>query len=184
MSSGLLQVFVVKTFRRSLVIFIIKGFRTIVFIFIVISTTFRPICPLAFFKCLSKWGTFTELCTTSFIEASKETIIWRLQVQSWLEVSNNTGVLNTCTRLWLTESEQAIPVDSIKDVVRNSVKVPELDKHLKKAGGHIGRCRNNNKDEDNGPKKFFFINIKIFFDRITKEKIGRNYSEKQNICSE
>ena len=37
------------------------------------------------------------------------------------------------------ESEQAIPVDSIKDVVRSSVKVPEFDKHLKKARGHIGR---------------------------------------------
>ena len=31
------------------------------------------------------------------------------------------------------------PVDSIKDVVRSSVKVPEFDKHLKKVGGHIGR---------------------------------------------
>ncbi len=31
-------------------------------------------------------------------------------------------------------------MDSIKDVVRSSVKVPEFDKHLKKAGGHI--CRN------------------------------------------
>ena len=30
-------------------------------------------------------------------------------------------------------------VDSIKDVVRSSVKVPEFEKHLKKAGGHIGR---------------------------------------------
>ena len=29
------------------------------------------------------------------------------------------------------------PVDSIKDVVRSSVKVPELEKHLKKARGHI-----------------------------------------------
>ncbi len=33
----------------------------------------------------------------------------------------------------------AIPVDSIKDVVRSSVKVPEFHKHLKKAGGHIDR---------------------------------------------
>ena len=33
-------------------VFIIKGFRTIVFMFIVISTTFRPRCPLAFFRCL------------------------------------------------------------------------------------------------------------------------------------
>ncbi len=30
-------------------------------------------------------------------------------------------------------------MDSIKDVHRISVKVPEFDKHLKKAGGHIGR---------------------------------------------
>ena len=31
------------------------------------------------------------------------------------------------------------PEDSIKDVVQSSVKVPKFDKHLKKAGGHIGR---------------------------------------------
>ena len=37
------------------------------------------------------------------------------------------------------ESEQVTSVDSIKDVVRSSVKVPEFDKHLKKAGWHIGR---------------------------------------------
>ena len=42
-------------------IFIIKGFQTIVFIFIVISSTFRSICPPAFFKCLSIAGTVTEL---------------------------------------------------------------------------------------------------------------------------
>ena len=30
-------------------------------------------------------------------------------------------------------------MDSMKDVVWSSVNVPELDKHLKKAGGHIGR---------------------------------------------
>ena len=50
-------------------IFIIKGFQTIVFLFIVISTTFQPICPPAFFMCLSNLGTFTELQTTSFIES-------------------------------------------------------------------------------------------------------------------
>ena len=31
------------------------------------------------------------------------------------------------------------PVDSIKDVVRSSVKVPKFDKYLKKARGHIDR---------------------------------------------
>ena len=55
-----------------------------------------------------------------------------------MQASNNAGILNTCTRLWLTESEQATPVVSIKDVVRSSVKVPEFNKHLKKAEGHIG----------------------------------------------
>ena len=41
--------------------------------------------------------------------------------------------------LWQTESEQKNPMDSIKDIVRSFVKVPEFDKHLKKAEGHIGR---------------------------------------------
>ena len=38
-----------------------------------------------------------------------------------------------------TESEQEIPVVSIKDVIRSFVKVPEFDKHLKRARGHIAR---------------------------------------------
>ena len=33
----------------------------------------------------------------------------------------------------------ATPVDSIKDVVQSSVKVPVFDKYLKKAERHIGR---------------------------------------------
>ena len=127
-----------KFLRRSLGIFIIKGFRTIVFVYIAISTTFRPVCPPAFFRCSSNSKTFTELRTTSFIEStgvacSDSVSHNRLQVLSipaWL--------LNTCTRLWLPESEQVTPVDSIKDVVRSSVKVFEFDKQLKKAGGHTG----------------------------------------------
>ena len=68
------------------------------------------------------------------------TIIWRLEVQSWMQANSNMGIFNTCIRLWLTESEQATPVDYIKDVVRSSVLAPEFDKkHLKKTGGHIGR---------------------------------------------
>ena len=47
------------------------------------------------------------------------------------------------------ESEQATPVDSIKDVVRSSVKVPEFDK---RRTYRPKRCGNNNKDEDNSPK--------------------------------
>ena len=51
-------------------LFIIKGFRAIVFIFIVISTTFRPICPPAFFRSLSNSGTYTELQKLSLIEST------------------------------------------------------------------------------------------------------------------
>ena len=54
-------------------LFILKGFRTIVFIFFVISTTFQPIYPPAFFRCLSNTGTYTGLQTTSFIES---TMFW------------------------------------------------------------------------------------------------------------
>ena len=46
----------------------ILGFGTIVFI--VISTTFRPICRPAFFRCLSNSRTHTELRTTSFTEST------------------------------------------------------------------------------------------------------------------
>ena len=42
----------------------------IVFIYIVISTTFRPTCPPAFFLCLSNSRTYMELQTTSFIEST------------------------------------------------------------------------------------------------------------------
>ena len=59
-----------KFLIRSLLIFIIKGFQTIVFIFMVISIKLRPICPPAFFRCLSNTGTFTELWTTFFIEST------------------------------------------------------------------------------------------------------------------
>ena len=43
-------------------------------------------------------------------------------------------------------------MDSIKDVVRSSVKVPEFDKHLGRRTYRPKRCENNNKDEDNSPK--------------------------------
>ena len=50
------------------IMFIIKGCRTIVFIFMVIST-FWPICPPAFYRCLSNSETYTQLRTMSFIES-------------------------------------------------------------------------------------------------------------------
>ena len=47
-----------------------------------------------------------------------------------------------------------IPADSIKDVVRSSVKVPEFDKHTEEGWRtyRLKRCGNNNKDEGNSPK--------------------------------
>ena len=43
--------------------FIIKGFQAIVFIYIAISTTFRSICPLDFFRCLNKYN---KGCSSKF----------------------------------------------------------------------------------------------------------------------
>ena len=86
--------------------------------------------------------------------ASKETIIWRLQVQSSLQASNNTGILNTCTRLWLTESEQATPRGfnrGCSSKFREGSRVRQTPEE----GQRIYRpkhCGNNNKDENNCPK--------------------------------
>ena len=57
--------------------------NTIVFIFI--FTTFRSICPRAFFRCLSNAGTFTELRTTSFIESTA--VAWSDSVSTSVKYS-------------------------------------------------------------------------------------------------
>ena len=57
--------------------------------------------------------------TIAFIFIVISTMFWPICSPAFF--SNNTGILNTCNQLWLTESEQATPVDSIKDVVRSSV---------------------------------------------------------------
>ena len=80
---------------------------------------------------------YIYMCT--YVDVNLHMLLYNIQVQSWLQVSNNIGILNTCTWLWQMELEQATLVDSMKDVVRSSVKVPEFDKHLKKTRGHIGR---------------------------------------------
>ena len=66
----------------------------------------------------------TDYCYNSWREQWSRNdmiIIYRLQVQYWLQVNNNTGTLNTCTRLRLMEPEQATQVYYIKDVVRSSL---------------------------------------------------------------
>ena len=87
-------------------IFIIKDFRTI-------STTFQPICPPAFFRCLSNSGTYTELRTTSFIES--------------------TGV--ACSESVCYNRVQLLLYSCIFTRLQSGL----FDKHLKKAGGHISR---------------------------------------------
>ena len=82
-----------------MVIFIIKGFRTIVFIFIVISTTFRSICPPAFFRCFSNSGTFTELRTTSFIESTGVACSDSVS-HSRVQVLNIPVLLLVCSQDW------------------------------------------------------------------------------------
>ena len=79
--------------------FFIKGFRMIVFIFIVISTTFRPICPPAFFWCLSNSGTFAELRTTSVIEFTGVTCSDSVSHNRVHELSISVLLL-TCSQVW------------------------------------------------------------------------------------
>ena len=116
-----------KNQNKAPFVFIIKGFQSEFFLII----------NLKIHSDLSSRTHGVTVIGVGFL-TSREIIIWRLQVQSWLQSSDDTGILNTCTRLRLTESERVTPVDSIKDVFRSSVKLSDFDKHLKKAEGHIG----------------------------------------------
>ena len=69
------------------------------------------------------------------------------------------------------ESEQATPVDSIKDVVQSFVKVPEFDKHLKKTGGHIGQNVVAITIKMNSPKTLNDKNILLNFGDLTGTSI-------------
>ena len=101
-------------------IFIIKGFRTIFFsIFIVISTTFRPICPPAFFRCLL--SKFLSRIRMIFIIKDFWTIVFIFIVISTTFRSICPPAFSRClsnsetyTELWTTsfiESEQVTPMD-------------------------------------------------------------------------
>ena len=124
--------------RRSLMIFIIKGFWTIVFIFIIISTTFRPICPPAFFRCLSISGTYTKLRTTCFIESTG--------VAYSDSVSHNwVQVLSICVDItWSRELNPTI--NTVHCGETNRIRTPEEGRRTY----WPKRCGNNN--EDNSSK--------------------------------
>ena len=60
---------------------------------------------------------------------------------------------NTCTQLWLTESEQATPVDSIKDLDEVLCRFPSSTNTWRRPRTYRPKsCGNNIKDEDNCPK--------------------------------
>ena len=92
-------------------IFIIKGIRTIVFIFIVISTIFRPICPPAFFRCLSNLGTFTELWTTSFIESTRVTSSDSIS-HNRVEVLSIPVLLHACSQDWTCNLQMIVSLEA------------------------------------------------------------------------
>ena len=71
---------------------------------------------------------------------------------SYSEASNNTRIFNTCTRSWITGSEQVTPVNSIKDVVQSSVKFPGFDTPEEGRKTYRPKRCVKNKDEDNSPK--------------------------------
>ena len=122
---------------------IIKGFRTIVFIFIIIiiSITFRPICPPAFFRCFSSSGTYTELRTTSFIESTLSIPV----------------LLVACCQDWTCNVQMIV---SLEAKFRVGSRVRQTSEEGRRTY-QPKRCGNINKDEDNSPKT---LNDKNVFD--------------------
>ena len=97
----------------SIGIFIIKAFWTIVFIFIVIviSTMFWLICPLAFFRCLSNSGTYTELQTTSFIESMG--VAYSDPVShKWVQVLSIPVLLLACSQDWTCNFQMIVSLEA------------------------------------------------------------------------
>ena len=94
----------------TILILIIKGFRTIVFIF-VISTIFWPICPLAFFRCLSNLGTYTELLTASFIESTGVACSDSVG-HNRVQVLSIPVLLLTCSQDWITNLQMIVSLEA------------------------------------------------------------------------
>ena len=138
-------------------IFIIKVFRTIVFIFIVISTTLRPICPPAFFWCLSNSGTFTELRTTSFVETtgvacSDSVSRNRVQVLSIPVYYSLVVRIESATFRWLSSEKLREPTPiTITPCVREGSRVQQTPEEGRRTY-RPKRWGNNNKEEDKNPK--------------------------------
>ena len=72
-----------------------------------------------------------------------------------LQASNNTGILNTWTRLWLTESEQVTPPRGFNKGRSSMFREGSWVRQTPEEGRRTyqpKRWGNNNKDKDNSPK--------------------------------
>ena len=96
--------------RRNLMISIIKVFRAIVFIFILISIAFRPMCPPAFFRCLSNSGTCTKLRTTSFIESTRVACSDSVN-HNRVQVLRTPVLLRACSQDWTCNLQMIVSLE-------------------------------------------------------------------------
>ena len=109
-------------------------------LFVFIRNILLPWWYLLTVSCLNFWDeAWWLLSLRVFGQLSSFLLLFPQRLSRYVLRPSSIGLLSTCTRLWLTESEQVTPMESIKDVVWSSVKLPEFDKLLKKTGGHIGR---------------------------------------------
>ena len=106
-----------------------------------------------------------------------------MQVQSWLQASNNTGILNTCTWLWLTESEHAPPPRRFNKGHSSKFHVGSWVCQTPEEGWRtyqLKRCGNNNKDEDNSPKTLNDKNHKASFPKFRQKMKSQVRSKQKN----
>ena len=105
-------------------------FRTIVFIFIVISTTFRPICLMAFFRCLSNSGIYMERRTTFFIE-STGVVCYDSVCHIREQALNILILLLACSQDWTCNLQMIVSLEAYNKLPANhraKIKVKEKGK--------------------------------------------------------
>ena len=71
----------------------------------------RDISSLSFLMIFIIKCFLTLLQTGLNLQPPDDCLFGSLGNQFWFQASNTEGILNTCTRLWLTESEPVTPVD-------------------------------------------------------------------------
>ena len=145
---------------------------------------FWPICPPAFFRCLSNSGTFTELRTTSFIEitgvACSDSVC-----HNWVQMLSIPVYYTPVVRIepatfrWLSSKLYPVITNGIRTGdprgfnKGRSSKFREWSwvRQTPEEGRRTYRpkhCGNNNKDEDNSPK-----NLNDKYEEFTCSKWSR-----------